>query len=1426
MFTEISLRPWRNRASFTSTSSIRYRLEIEPLEERQLLAIGAQIFLTAPALTALRQQAVANTPLWSAFKAKLDAGLADVPGSAYEGSELQAISNYALGYQILQTIDPVTAANYADKTIAFMKSALFDYQRDGSITRQFLTRGNGITTTFTLPNADLIPSSLMVYLAPATTRAVVHGATNGQDAIGNFQKVIKVSNTSDGNPDYLEGVDWFRNSNLPETLIDWSLAGKEPTSGSTYYVTSTSGMFALPTTFTLSGHAITLAAAPTTNQAVFVEYVYGTRAPNYSTLAYQMTSAGGGGFNSIFIDNTYTSRNLGKNLAMGLDWLDGYPGFSATLKSQIITMLIRWSNYVRDYGYQHDNPGENYGAGGYVSRVMTALALLHRDPAGPGLLSDVLNYRQTHVIPSLTNASPSLRGGYYDEGWSYGQGAAQNLLLSGLALELAQQIPAASAERQWASEAIRSLISAQPTSSTMYDGGDWYTYPSYLPDNRLFDVLASMANDPTAQSYANHIIQTRPNRTRNDYLDLLFQNPSAPASFWGSFPLQYYADGTGLITARADWSYQSTWLAFQLGNILPAGHQSYAPGQLQIQRSGDDLLINANAIGGNQNFSTKSSFSNLIAINDNGAGLQNYAWNMGAWYGTPGVFITNYEAAANYLYFGGDYRAAYSTQDNPGGGGPATQLTRQVVYLRPDFVIVHDRAGTALSTFPKELRWHFLKAPTVVGNSWEETVGSSNLFGETFSAVPLTTTSYSVVDSGATIYRVATNNANPALNVQYTTALETAPSSVTSMVATQQVASTDGSMEGVLMGTYLVLFGKSGLLSPSAGPITYNINSSGSVSDLLTDLQPNAPYRIQVNGGSATTLTSSAQGTLSFTTPHGANTITVTGNSASNPVPAVSSLGQTSAPEGASSFALTVNGTGFVSTSAVRWNGTPLATTFVSSTQLAAAVPAANLAQEGTANIVVVNPTPGGGTSGTVSFSVNDAGLTGTGGVVSATEGVSFSGQVSTFTDANPLAPLSDFMSGSGGATIAWGDGTTSAGAVAQPGGIGTSFVVTGGHTYLTVGSYTMKVIITDTGGSKVTVTALASSIVKAGIVGRDLHSGQWYTGISNGTSFNTSVWGTWNSTVTWVDVRTGDFNGDGKTDIVGRDARTGQWWVALSNGSNAFSTAVWGAWNPAVTWVDVQVADFTAGGKSDIIGRVAGTGQWWVGLSTGSSFTTTLWTNWYSGVSWVDTQVGDFTGDGKSDIASRALESGQWWVGLSTGSSFSTALWASWYSGVTWVDVKVGDFNGDGKGDITGRVLQTGDWWTAVSTGTSFITSLWSTWSPTVTWVDVRVGNFNGDGKSDIIGRVLQSGDWWVGQSNGAGFIDSWWGNWNPADTWVDVQVGDFNGDGKDDISARNSQTGAWWTGLSTGTSFSSRVWAIWAPTITWVDVQKGVFI
>jgi hypothetical protein len=99
-----------------------------------------------------------------------------------------------------------------------------------------------------------------------------------------------------------------------------------------------------------------------------------------------------------------------------------------------------------------------------------------------------------------------------------------------------------------------------------------------------------------------------------------------------------------------------------------------------------------------------------------------------------------------------------------------------------------------------------------------------------------------------------------------------------------------------------------------------------------------------------------------------------------------------------SGFTLTVNGTNFLNASVVDWNGSPRATTFVSPTQLTAAIQAPDIAAAGTASITVSNSgvssasapftissstlataviasiSPAGATAGTAAFSLNITG--------------------------------------------------------------------------------------------------------------------------------------------------------------------------------------------------------------------------------------------------------------------------------------------------------------------------------------------------------------------------------------------------------------------------------------------------------------------
>ncbi len=89
--------------------------------------------------------------------------------------------------------------------------------------------------------------------------------------------------------------------------------------------------------------------------------------------------------------------------------------------------------------------------------------------------------------------------------------------------------------------------------------------------------------------------------------------------------------------------------------------------------------------------------------------------------------------------------------------------------------------------------------------------------------------------------------------------------------------------------------------------------------------------------------------------------------------PVISALSPPLNVAGNAAFTFNVQGSGFASASTIYWGTTALATQYVSSSQLAAQVPASDIAAAGTAAITVQTPSPGGGISNAMQFEIDSS---------------------------------------------------------------------------------------------------------------------------------------------------------------------------------------------------------------------------------------------------------------------------------------------------------------------------------------------------------------------------------------------------------------------------------------------------------------------
>lgn len=178
------------------------------------------------------------------------------------------------------------------------------------------------------------------------------------------------------------------------------------------------------------------------------------------------------------------------------------------------------------------------------------------------------------------------------------------------------------------------------------------------------------------------------------------------------------------------------------------------------------------------------------------------------------------------------------------------------------------------------------------------------------------------------------------------------------------------------------------LIGQSSAPQTLTLANSGSgplgITSISTysDFQQtnNCPASLAVNASCTLTITyvPSIQGTVSGFLQVTTDSVTLFADAqltgtGSAPAPTVSLLSVASAPTGSTDTQVTITGTGFIYGSQVLWDGFALTNCCQSlngNTQITFTIPAANLATVGTHQISVFTPTPGGGTSNSLPFTV------------------------------------------------------------------------------------------------------------------------------------------------------------------------------------------------------------------------------------------------------------------------------------------------------------------------------------------------------------------------------------------------------------------------------------------------------------------------
>lgn len=400
---------------------------------------------------------------------------------------------------------------------------------------------------------------------------------------------------------------------------------------------------------------------------------------------------------------------------------------------------------------------------------------------------------------------------------------------------------------------------------------------------------------------------------------------------------------------------------------------------------------------------------------------------------------------------------------------------------------------------------------------------------------------------------------------------------------------------------------------------------------------------------------------------------------------------------GGAAFTLTVSGTGFASSAVVNWNGSPRATTFVSSTQLTAAILATDIVAASTAAVTVTNPAPGGGTSEVVSFTINKS-----------TTGVPMTRNDITANASASAVATGDFRNdgimdmavanSSNSVDVFLGNGNGGfAAAVNYPLGSGFPVAIIGGDfngdgklDLAVLLGHTKKVAILQGNGDG-TFTLLAQEpstgngpiALAAADVNND---GNLDLVVANYTDNTVSVLlGNGNATFqtqqTYATgngpegVAIGDFNGDGLLDLAVPNNTDNTVSILTGAGSGTFPTHV--DYKTALAPTGVLTADFNGDGILDLAVCTASANMSILLGQSGGTFGAA--SEFKIGNNAQAAVVGDFNDDGHLDLATvnYSDNTASMLVGVGNGTFKAQALYPT-NTNPGWL--AVGDFNGIGR--------------------------------------------------------------------------------------------------------------------------------------------------
>lgn len=626
------------------------------------------------------------------------------------------------------------------------------------------------------------------------------------------------------------------------------------------------------------------------------------------------------------------------SISIVYDWC--YP----LLRSREKETLIEWLNGgYEELKNSYQTPWHNYAVSIMLATGLAGYATLGDNPKAQELINYMRIERfENKILPALRFAGD---GGGWPESSMYGGGTILRLVQYLEAVLTATGEDLYSSANFFKDRLAFMLFNSYPGIHERWgkfyrqlyihgDGGRWLKGTQGYVRATTLMLIKRFPNIDMARYAQDWVSEPPVDKTPHDWMavdDFLWYNQQAPSSsrLAMNMPLAYHVTGIGTVYMRSDWTPDATWVSFQCGDHFEY-HQHLDQNSFTIFK-GDDLAVDSGVYnwansGHANNYYARTIAHNSILVfdpaeqfsweemrggyegaNDGGQRAWKFskkdkaswcAQSVEYWKEYKHLYDTGdivcYEDTRDYTYMLGDATNAYRPDK-------VTNFTRQLLFIRPNHILVFDRVSSANSTFAKKWLLHCENEPQSPAGEKLISDGEYELRGDLVFAVKENGKLFAktVLPRSFRITKIGGKDIKDCwvdgknygagketygkwrLEVQPTVkrkddvffhVLYAANSATNSMPVVQRIEA--GNMAGVQLEDYVALFS---LDEKPLSEVQYRLSGQGRVKNIICDVIANAIYNVSVDNNQPFPVRASTNCVLTFDLPlKGTHIINVT----------------------------------------------------------------------------------------------------------------------------------------------------------------------------------------------------------------------------------------------------------------------------------------------------------------------------------------------------------------------------------------------------------------------------------------------------------------------------------------------------------------------------------------------------------------------